>query len=102
MFPTQTDHYVPAMTNTERQRKFRARHPGYYGRLHRQRTAHLNASITARTQVPAQALLPAPTQRLLPTPVEPITLFVFPDRAAEPVLLHTTETPAASVLQKGL
>jgi hypothetical protein len=29
---------VPPMSNTERQRRFRERNPGYYGRLHRKRS----------------------------------------------------------------
>jgi hypothetical protein len=30
---------VAPMSNTERQRRFRERNPGYYGRLHRKRKA---------------------------------------------------------------
>ena len=69
------------MTNNERQRQFRQRNPGYYGRLHRRRKAQV---VAPWLQVPAQALAVAETpiqvqvkvvqpvkqQLALPAPVE--------------------------------
>ena len=60
------------MSNTERQRRFRERNPGYYGRLHRQRNAEVallcaqrvavgvgqEAGVVARVPL----MLPAPEQ----------------------------------------
>lgn len=74
----------PAMTNTERQRRFRERHPGYYGRLHRQRKARLQAySATKALRVKAAALVAewAKTPLMLPAPA--IT-FEFPGINALP------------------
>jgi hypothetical protein len=68
---------TPAMSNTERQRRFRKRNPGYYGRLHRKRNAAI-ASLMAAGAAEAQRALPAPAQLLLPAPVEQ---FLFPDLA---------------------
>jgi hypothetical protein len=56
------------MTNSERQRRFRERHPGYYQRLHARKRAALQASAKARrtAMIAEQAtqreplLLPAP------------------------------------------
>jgi len=42
------------MSNTERQRRFRERHPGYYGRLHRKRRAGTKAML-ARQRAEARA-----------------------------------------------
>ncbi|MEM1011133.1 MAG: hypothetical protein AAGI46_02800 [Planctomycetota bacterium] len=38
----------PPMSNTERQRQFRERNPGYYGRLHRKRKAERLARLAAK------------------------------------------------------
>ena len=67
------------MSNTERQRRFRERHPGYYGRLHRKRRAPIKAMMAqlwaeARAQAQAQASLAAvkpapPVTLMLPAPV---------------------------------
>ena len=62
---------VPAMSNTERQRQFRERNPGYYGRLHAKRRVTLRAMAMQQAQ-PARAPL------MLPAPVE---TFLFEDRA---------------------
>ena len=46
------------MSNTERQRRFRESHPGYYGRLHRKRRAGIKAMLArlwAEARVKAQA-----------------------------------------------
>ncbi len=67
------------MTNTERQRAFRRRNPGYYQRLHAERRAAvraLSAQRVAVEQAPAIVTIPLPTWRLaLPAPVETL---VFP------------------------
>jgi len=56
------------MSNTERQREFRERNPGYYGRLHRQRLAEeqaLAAAQAAAATVRAPLALPAPVEAIL-------------------------------------
>ena len=53
------------MSNTERQRRFRARNPGYYGRLHRKRNAGAKAMLKrlhAEAQAKAQAEIQARIQ----------------------------------------
>ena len=57
------------MTNTERQRQFRERNPGYYGRLHAKRKAALEAGIA-----PGTAPQPARASLMLPAPVETIEI----------------------------
>jgi len=75
---------VPAMSNTERQRQFRKRNPGYYGRLHAKRRAESDARLYAMAMQQAQlAQLPAPVPLMLPAPVE---TFLFEDRATIPTL----------------
>jgi hypothetical protein len=62
---------APPMSNTERQRQFRERNPGYYGRLHARRRAGENVAA-AQLQAAAQAMamkreplaLPAPAEKL--------------------------------------
>ena len=73
---------VRTLSNTERQRQFRERNPGYYGRLHAKRRAEVNAMIaqcaaeaTAATPVPLALAapvmtIPLPTRLALPAPVE--------------------------------
>ena len=82
------------MSNTERQRRFRERNPGYYGRLHRKRNAPLkamlerlwaeaNAKRQAESKAQAEALAQAkamiasfnrvPVNRMLPAPtIDPL------------------------------
>lgn len=48
MMQFQSKPYFQAMSNTERQRQFRERNPGYYGRLHRKRKAEMEAYAAAR------------------------------------------------------
>ena len=43
------------VSNTERQRQFRERNPGYYGRLHRRQNAEMEARIAARAAAEAAA-----------------------------------------------
>ena len=66
------------MSNTERQRRFRERNPGYYGRLHRQRRAPIKAMLAqswaearARAQAEAEASVTAVKRvpLMLPAPV---------------------------------
>jgi hypothetical protein len=90
---------VSPTSNTERQREFRERNPGYYGRWHRRRKAKIEAAIHAHAALHAPALaLPAPVQLLLPAPMEQLPLFTFADREAEliPLTRPTTERAAAS------
>jgi hypothetical protein len=63
--------YFPPVSNTERQREFRERNPGYYQRLHAKRRAEAKA-LAAERAVAAEVILtlPVPTWRLaLPAPV---------------------------------
>jgi hypothetical protein len=65
---------VPPMSNLERQRRFRKRHPGYYKRLHRKRKAAEQAlgeqlklekairQFMAQQLPPPERCLPAPEQ----------------------------------------
>ena len=47
--------FHPPVSNTERQRQFRQRNPGYYQRLHAKRRAALKARIEAQTLADATA-----------------------------------------------
>lgn len=72
------------MSNTERQRRFRERNPGYYGRLHAKRRAAMDALAAAKQaqQVVQREvlMLPAPGESsVLPLPV------FFPQAQREPV-----------------
>src|SRR5688500_12239052 len=62
----------PPMSNAERQRHFRERNPGYYGRLHAKRRAAVRALATARAAASATAAKSAPL--MLPAPVEMIVI----------------------------
>ncbi len=70
--------YFPPMSNTERQRRFRRDHPGYYQRLHAKRRAQERAALAAMasaTETMAEKALPAmPVRLALPAPVEPIVI----------------------------
>jgi hypothetical protein len=68
------------MSNAERQRRFRERNPGYYGRLHRKRNAMM-APVAGR----AEAVVPL----MLPAPAEPLPLFITTDRERVPVPLES-------------
>lgn len=79
------------MSNAERQRRFRERNPGYYGRLHRKRNAAIKARLeqqkaeaAARIQAEIRARIKAeaefkcaiavqlpPISRMLPPAVPP-------------------------------
>ena len=76
------------MSNRERQRQFRERNPGYYGRLHRRQKAEVDALIAARVaakerveaavpveDTPKPWMLPMPKPMLcLPAPRPVVTL----------------------------
>lgn len=64
---------TPAMSNTERQRQFRERNPGYYGRLHRKRNAAMHASIAAEHAMAAVTVV-VREPLMLPAPVETIRI----------------------------
>ncbi len=57
------------MSNAERQRQFRERNPGYYGRLHRKRRAEAEAYAAARAAQLALQLAPASPERELVIPM---------------------------------
>jgi hypothetical protein len=59
----------PPVSNTERQRQFRERNPGYYGRLHRKRQAELVAMMQQAQLSAASSAAQAPLL-MLPAPVE--------------------------------
>ncbi len=59
------------MSNAERQRQFRERNPGYYGRLHARRRAE-SAALVAEL---AASAVPAPAEQLMfpaPAPQDPL------------------------------
>jgi hypothetical protein len=63
----------PPMSNRERQRRFRERNPGYYGRLHAKRRAKIAAALAEREAV-AQILAVKREPLMLPAPVETIEI----------------------------
>ena len=76
------------MSNTERQRRFRKRNPGYYGRLHAKRRAAVRASVAAQAAQAAVTFAPARAEPLmLPAPVEQV---VIPGVNAIPQTLTAT------------
>lgn len=90
-----------AVSNTERQRAFRQRNPGYYGRLHRKRKAELLAhraavvALEKQRALEAARALPAKLPLMLPAPGESSfisfeSLFQLPVR--EKVLVATEDT----------
>ena len=60
------------MSNNERQRLFRERNPGYYGRLHARQRAAVRAALAAAQEAKAIHVKPAPL--MLPAPVEVIEI----------------------------
>jgi hypothetical protein len=70
-----TDMLIPAppMSNAERQRQFRERNPGYYGRLHARRRAAVRA-LDAQLSAAAQATAARREPLLLPAPVEALEI----------------------------
>ena len=70
--------YFPPVSNTERQREFRQRNPGYYGRLHAKRRAESKARPAAQAAVEQPGLsapfatpaVPMKPLLMLPAPVQ--------------------------------
>jgi hypothetical protein len=64
-----------AKSNAERQRDFRARHPGYYQRIHAARRARTKAYVTQVREIERlmRAMFP-PLPLMLPAPVEQIEI----------------------------
>lgn len=80
--------HPPSTSNTQRQREFRERNPGYYGRLHRRKRAAIQAEM-ARIALAAQALAVAPKPLLmLPAPAE---VFEIPGVNTLPAVLKIAE-----------
>ena len=75
--------FVPR-SNAERQRQFRKRNPGYYGRLHARDRAARNARV-AMMRLEAQRANSVPREPLmLPAPVEVIEFVRSPVRELVP------------------
>ncbi len=68
--PRFNPHRPPPTSNKDRQRQFRQRNPGYYGRLHRKRNAKIEALAAARAAEAAglQTIVMAKPQLCLPAP----------------------------------
>lgn len=99
------------MSNTERQRRFRKRHPGYYQRLHAKRRAGGKAAVArqrAEHQLKMAALAkawreaivpPVRTTHLLPAAIERISISEFiavRPREHEMAVLREEREPALS------
>lgn len=110
-------------SNTQRQREFRARNPGYYGRLHRKRKAEREAARALMAQHPELTFIeayirittPAPPPEA-PTPetqapqaplalpaarAEPLVTVQLPlfDQAPPPQVIATSPTEARPPMQ---
>ena len=89
---------VPPMSNTERQRRFRERNPGYYQRLHARARARVKEAIAQKAAI-AQLLAVKPAPLMLPAPVEiPVipgmnTILAMP--APEPLPISDAVSPPA-------
>jgi len=69
--------YPPPMSNTERQRRFRERNPGYYQRLHAKRRAAVKAyGEKRRLEQKYRAVIAPPTQLCLPAPDQVSTITI--------------------------
>ena len=73
---------VPPVPNTERQRQFRERNPGYYQRWHARRRAVIKAGL-------AEARARAIETLALPAASEPLALPAMPVRLALPAPVET-------------
>src|SRR5688572_32784593 len=85
--------YFRPVSNTERQRQFRERNPGYYARIQAKKRAASKAYVPAMLQRERAmaAMLAKSRQLLLPPPVE---LFVIPGVNAIPQTLTAAREPA--------
>jgi hypothetical protein len=80
------DYDSAPVSNYQRQVEFRARNPGYYGRLHRKRKAQRLALREAKRREQFIAKLFPKLPLMLPAPVETIDLFsMLPIRQRERV-----------------
>jgi hypothetical protein len=63
-------------SNTERQRQFRERNPGYYGRLHRRQKAEIDARLAAKALAAAEVAVTVTRREplMLLAPVEMIEI----------------------------
>ena len=68
----------PPVSNTERQRQFRLRNPGYYGRLRARRTAAIKATVLA-SQASLIALATTEAQAAVESSPAPATPAVADD-----------------------
>lgn len=82
----------PPVSNAERQRQFRERNPGYYGRLHAKRRGCLRVPMTATIAIAAPAtrtplMLPAPVEAIIIPGINtiPVAATPMPDRIAIPL-----------------
>jgi hypothetical protein len=73
------------MSNTERQRRFRERNPGYYQRLHAKRRAEVEALYQQQLRERAIARIIAPPVPPMPPPERP------PERPPVPLCLPAPE-----------
>jgi hypothetical protein len=80
------------MSNAERQRRFRERNPGYYGRLHARRRAEAKAAVAQRLAM-AQAVAVRREPLMLPAPVE---LLEIPGLNAIPATMPGRERVAVA------
>ena len=79
---------VAPMSNNERQRRFRERHPGYYGRLHRKRNAPIKAMLAQRwAEFRAQAHAEAQASVVAVKPMPP-TMLMLPAPAIDPLAIE--------------
>jgi hypothetical protein len=71
------------MSNTERQRKFRERHPGYYGRMRRRRKLVMTPVEASVAPTPEAIVTAAAIANLPPLPPapQPLSGMAFADRA---------------------
>jgi hypothetical protein len=90
---------IPAMSNAERQRQFRERNPGYYGRLHRQRRARVKA-CAAQLAIAESLAKAAQQERVLSLVAKP--MLCLPAPAVVFPVLPTREEIAARAEQREL
>jgi hypothetical protein len=91
------------MSNTERQRRFRERNPGYYGRLHARKRARSKADVLEMQRVAAAEAMIARRQPLaLPAPAERIEIpgmTTIPATHAIPALAPLTRPAEPSLFE---
>lgn len=95
---------VAPMSNTERQRRFRERHPGYYGRLHRKRKAASKAMLAqrwaeARAQAQAEAQASLATAKTVPLMLPPGAPVLDPLASKIAALAESLKARSAAVCE---